>query len=70
MYGSDIETEAANFEMAELEAIGNQEAALKKQGLCAHSWRQGHFDGTATCLNCGKTAPESELDEERRELLI
>jgi hypothetical protein len=65
----------ADFEMRELYELGAKSAALHKQGLCDHGWRQvGQINnnvpvGLAKCLHCGKLATEAELDEERRELL-
>jgi len=61
----------ADIEQANLEALGNHEARLKKQGKCTHGWRQGpDKDGLTKCLDCGKVATDEELEEERAELLM
>ena len=60
----------ADIEMAELNATADREAALRHQGYCTHSYRQGGLPGGLTkCLDCGKVATEEDLDEERQELL-
>lgn len=65
----------ADFEMRELERLGNRSTQLRKQGKCDHGWRQCSAPandipkGYAKCLHCGKLALETDLDAERRELL-
>ncbi len=66
----------ADFEMRELEEMGNREAKAKQQGKCAHGWRQGKpgmaapkDDDIQTCLDCGKVATRWELDGDRDEIL-
>lgn len=64
-----------DFEMRALEEVGRRSAAAKKRGLCDHGWRQGKSgrehvpSDIVKCLNCGKVAPEGELDRERAEIL-
>ena len=66
----------ADIEMAELTATANREAALRKRGICAHSWRQGPpgpWNAPRSdwkCLDCGRTFKTAEeMDDERREAL-
>jgi len=40
----------ADFEMRDLEAIGQVEDMLKKRGICTHGWMNHN-----TCLDCGRT---------------
>jgi len=68
---------AADIEMAQLQAAANHESRLKKRGICTHGWLQGppgpvnKPTNICTCLHCGKTWPTVEdAYKERRELLI
>ena len=64
-----------DFDMRDLEAAGAAVARAKRQGKCAHGWRQGSMPDNgikkdhAKCLHCGKVAPESELDAEWNEIV-
>ena len=49
----------ADFDMRELQAKADHNAALRQQGICGHGWQQGYPNGEGTtpgmarCLDCG-----------------
>ena len=61
----------ADFEMAELQRVGNLASALRKRGICTHGWLQGPpGKQVTTCLHCGKEfASSEEAFQEGRRLL-
>jgi hypothetical protein len=43
----------ADFEMADLQRVGNRAAKLKKLGICAHGSTKSIFQQGVTCQDCG-----------------
>ena len=70
MFGHDPELPAgyqdADLEMAGLQNLARRESQLKKQGICAHGWCQGHPDGTVTCNECKEVFPNEVARDEAR----
>ena len=63
----------ADLEMAGLEAQANREAALRRAGICTHSWIGPVELGkpARVCRHCNQVFKnEAELEESRREALI
>ena len=76
MYDFDDETPAgyrdADIEMAELTAVANTAARLRKRGICSHGWMQGPpGNPVLTCLDCGKEFPGGDAEHwaERNRIL-
>jgi len=44
---------AADYQQAKLERLGDRIAQLKAQGICSHGWLKTPAGGKATCLDCG-----------------
>ena len=59
---------SADYEMAELEAVGNRSAELKKRGICTHGWWTSI--PVVKCLHCGKEfKTDDDLWDEGQERL-
>ena len=49
---------AADYQQAKLERLGDRIADLKKQGICSHGWlKTPPGQQQATCLDCGLVFP-------------
>jgi len=68
----------ADLEQAELERLGRASARARREGKCAHGWRESlepagsapaRDESPTKCLHCGKVAPWAQLDTEAREVL-
>jgi hypothetical protein len=44
----------ADFDMRSLESAGRHAQAMRRKGLCPHSWVMAPDVGEAKCLDCGK----------------
>lgn len=57
----------ADYEMSELERIGNLSSELAKKGICTHGWWT--TKPVVKCLHCGKEfESEDQLWQEYKEL--
>lgn len=72
---NDLEREYADDLTEKLHRMGNAMSAARKNGKCAHGWRQGkpgpglpRDTDPVKCLHCGKVATWGELDEDAREI--
>lgn len=58
----------ADIEMAQLTAMGNHAAKLRKRGICTHGWMQGPNAARGvkvlTCLDCGKEFPGGDAEHQ------
>jgi hypothetical protein len=48
---------AADYQQAKLERLGDRIADLKKQGICSHGWLKTPPGQQVTCLDCGSVFP-------------
>ena len=71
MIDMDSPIRDADIETADLCRAAKHEAALRRRGICAHSWYRAPHGQPAVCNHCGKVfATEADLNAERAEVLL
>ena len=74
MFGYDPEVPAgfqdADFEMAELEELGNRIHRLNAKGICTHDGTGPGPDGQRKCGQCGELFADDDAWWQERQLVI